>query len=336
MKMRYCIFFLIILFTGCSQTDRQAEVKRWMEPNGKIKVLSTTAMIDNLVRMVGGEAVDAHTLIIGELNPHSYQLVKGDDEKFNVADIIFYNGLNLEHGPSLKRTLEEKSNAYPLGDLIYKKHPEQILFTKNEIDPHIWMDVGLFAETIPFIVKTLSEKDPKNALAYQERGSLAINELHETNQKIKEILLEVPDKKRYLVTSHDAFNYFAKAYLAKEEEKTGDSWRVRVQAPEGLSPDSQLSSLDIKAVIAHLYKFNIDVLFPETNVSQDSIRKIVDAGKEKGLDLKIARCPLFADAMGPSGSEGDTYEKMMFHNAKTIARYLLGHGFSNQEACKVR
>lgn len=335
--MKNALFFILLTLTfSCSQGERQTEVKRWMEPNGKVKILSTTAMIDDLVRGVGGDNVDAHTLIIGELNPHSYQLVKGDDEKLMNADIIFFNGLNLEHGPSLKKTLYSKNNAFGLGDLIQNEHPGKIISVNKEVDPHIWMDVSLFSEAIKHIVRILSEKDPKNASIYQQKGFSLEKELKDNHDLIAKLLKEVPDNKRYLVTSHDAFNYFAKAYLAEDREKNDDTWRTRVQAPEGLAPDSQLSALDIKAVINHMHKFQIDVLFPETNVSQDSIRKIVDASKEKGLSLKIATCPLYADAMGPKGSEGESYEKMMLHNAKTISRYLLGKGFSGKEECNIR
>jgi len=324
--MKYLLFLLLLV--SCQQ-DRQADVKRWMESSGKVKVLSTTAMIDSLVREVGGDNVDAHTLIIGELNPHTYQLVKGDDEKFMVADIIFFNGLNLEHGPSLKKTLSEKKNAHGLGNLIYQEHPELILKIDQELDPHIWMDVSLFAETIPHIVRALSEKDPEHKADYEKRGRGLSEKLGKIHEKIKAVLQEVPLEKRYLVTSHDAFSYFARAYLAPDQME----WQERVQAPEGLAPDSQLSLLDIKSVIDHLKRFNIEVIFPETNVSQDSIRKIVDAGKDNGMTIKIAGCPLFADAMGPPGSDGDTYEKMMLHNARTIADYLQG---KEEKECKVR
>jgi manganese/zinc/iron transport system substrate-binding protein len=133
------------------------------------------------------------------------------------------------------------------------------------------------------------------------------------------MLQGVPSNKRYLVTSHDAFNYFARAYLKDPEEK---EWHDRFQAPEGLAPESQLSVADIIAIIHHMKKYQIKVLFPESNVSRDSIRKIVDAGNENGMELKIATTPLYGDAMGKKGDDGDTYIKMILHNGKTISLYL--------------
>lgn len=325
---------ILSLFSGCGPSERQGEVRNWMAENGKVKALSTTAMVNDLVKGVGGNLVDAHVLIIGELNPHSYQLVKGDDEKFNRAEVVFFNGLNLEHGPSLKKTLYENKNAYGLGDLIERDHPEKILKVKGETDPHIWMDVSLFAQAVPYIVEAFKAKDPKNGPLYEERGRLLKEELLKTHEDVKKTLSKIPPEKRYLVTSHDAFNYFARAYLAAESERESNLWQSRFQAPEGLAPDSQLSAVDIKAIIDHMQKYQIHVLFPESNVSQDSIRKIVDAGSERGMKLHIARCPLFADAMGPPGSLGDTYVKMVLHNANTIAKHLLdGEAAAKQKEC---
>jgi manganese/zinc/iron transport system substrate-binding protein len=310
------------LFSCQGSQERALEVKEWMNPNGKIKVLSTIAMINDIVKRIGGEYVDAHTLIIGELNPHSYQLVKGDDEKFRFADLIFFNGLNLEHGPSLKKILYEKSNAIGLGDLISKEYPELILQLNGQTDPHIWMDVALWEKIIPHIVKALQNKDPIHTNDYTQNAKLLSEELQSVHKEIEGIMHAVPAGRRYLVTSHDAFNYFARAYLAEKIEMQNNTWSKRFQAPEGLAPDSQLSSIDIYNIIEHLAKYNIEVIFPESNVSQDSIKKIVDASSAKGINVRIASCHLFADAMGRKGEKGDTYTKMIRHNAELIAYYL--------------
>ena len=100
--------------------------------------------------------------------------------------------------------------------------------------------------------------------------------------RIKSRMQAIPSEKRFLVTSHDAFNYFTRAYLASEDELETDSWQKRFAAPEGLAPESQLSPSDIQHIIGHLHKYNINVLFPESNVSKDSIRKILQARKCKG------------------------------------------------------
>lgn len=315
---------ILLLFGSCSneQSTRQTEWRLWIQNNGKIKVLSTTAMIDDLVKSIGGDQVDTLTLIYGQLDPHSYQLVKGDDEKLSFAQIIFANGVGLEHGPSLHSYLAKNPKTISLGDKIEKSDPNSIIFVRGQRDPHIWTDISLWARTIPFIVEALSAKDPAHAKEFQERGDKLNQELLKAHAEVREIVQAIPEKRRYLVTSHDAFNYFTRAYMSQDSEIADHSWGKRFEAPEGLAPESQLSTTDIRHIIQHLQRYDIRWIFPESNVSRDSINKIVQAGKEKGLEIEIICCPLYADAMGPEGSEGDTYLKMMIYNAKMISRYL--------------
>lgn len=319
-KQLKCFLFIVLIFCVACGTERVQ--KTWMHPNGKIKVLSTIAMIDDLVRQIGGDYVDPTTLIKGELDPHSYQLVKGDDEKLAFADIIFFNGLGLEHGPSLQHYLDKSKKAVGVGNKIHGNNPELILYYNDQIDPHIWMDISLWAKTIPYIVESLSLKDPQHASLYQENAEKLLKEMQEAHKAIRIEMLEIPQQQRYLVTSHDAFNYFTRAYLAEESEIGENTWQKRFAAPEGLAPESQLSTAEIQYIIDYMHQHHIHMLFPESNVSKDSIRKIVDAGKEKGLNLKLAADFLYADAMGKPGSDGDTYLKMIKHNADTIAKYL--------------
>lgn len=323
--IRYAVLLMsLMLLLGCSSDSQrsQTELSRWMQAKGKVRVLSTTAMINDVVQQIGGEWVAPLTLIRGELDPHSYQLVKGDDEKLQTADLIFSNGLGLEHGPSLSRFLLDSSKAIPLGDRIAHASPGVIIVHEGQVDPHIWTDISLWSRTIPFVVDALSQQDPKHAQVYQSNGEQLQKEMAKAHQEIRQQLQRIPNDRRYLITSHDAFNYFTRAYLAADNEKDYPSWSLRFAAPEGLAPDSQLSSTDIQKILDHLHLVNVHVIFPESNVSRDSIRKIVQAGKENGLDLVIAETPLYGDAMGKPGSDGDTYVKMIQHNANTLEKYL--------------
>ena len=328
--MKIFLFLLALVCVACghdSPSSSYHQLHTWMENNGKIKVLCTTAMIADIVKQVGGEHIDVLTLIDGELNPHSYQLVKGDDEKLSFAQIIFANGLGLEHGPSLQYYLEQSSKAIALGNEIAKNDPGRILNIHGQLDPHIWMDVSLWNECVGIVVATLEKKDPAHAAVYEENGKKLQNDLQHLHKQIITLLHEVPSPQRYLVTSHDAFNYFAKAYLTDNDK---ESWEERFHAPEGLAPESQLSTSDIQRTIDFLYKHQVRVVFPESNVSKDSIRKIVNAGNEKGMDLIIAEDPLYGDAMGSSQSNADTYTKMLLHDAKTIVYYLKNQPLKRQ------
>jgi len=279
-------------------------------------------MINEIVRQVGGEHVDALVLIHGELDPHSYQMVKGDDEKFLFADLVFYNGLGLEHSPNMRHFLETAPKAIGLGERLRQQYPDCILYYEGQLDPHIWMDVSLWAKTITFVVEGLSAHDPVHAKNYANNGEILYQQFMNQHTRIKSMIGNVPENKRYLVTSHDAFYYFTLAYLAPEDEKLHDAWRKRFAAPEGLSPESQLSAMDIQLLVDHLVEYRIEVVFPETNVSHDSLRKIVHAANEKGLKVGIANAALYADALGKPGSEGETYLKMILYNAHTIQRFL--------------
>lgn len=325
MRLIVGLCLALILFAACTSTESRKRVQQWeqwKQPNGKLKVLSTTAMIDDIVRQVGGEHIDALVLISGELDPHSYQMVKGDDEKFQFADVIFFNGLGLEHTPSMHQYLEKNPKAVGLGNLLKQHHPSLILYYDGQLDPHVWMDISLWAKTIEYVVSNLSQRDEKNAQEYARNGHVLYEQFMQQHREILAMMSHVPESKRYLVTSHDAFHYFTQAYLATEEEKQNDGWRKRFAAPEGLSPESQLSAVDIQHIIEHLAAHQIEVVFTESNVSHDSLRKIVHAGKEKGLNLNIAHAALYADALGKPGSEGDTYLKMIHYNAHTIQRIL--------------
>lgn len=327
---RFCLSLammglFLLLFVGCFsglQTAKNAKMAIWMSTNGKVKVLCTTAMISDLVQEVGKEAIDCLTLIEGESDPHTYQLVKGDDEKFSRAEVIFYNGLGLEHGPSLAAALKVNPHAYALGDFVRSKHPSLIIKINESTDPHLWMDVSLWKETVVSIADVLSQVRPEYAQQFIENRDKVIAQLEKIHLEISQLIQSLPDSSRYLVTSHEAFNYFARAYLCPEAERKTDQWKVRVMAPEGLAPDSQLSTADIQRLVEHIITYRVSVVFAESNVSRDSLKKITDSCRKKGFRVHICERPLYADAMGPQGSPGGNYMGMMKHNAQVIYEEL--------------
>ena len=137
----------------------------------------------------------------------------------------------------------------------------------------------------------------------------------EKDRQLFEEIQGISPEKRYLVTSHDAFYYFAKRYLAQPGEK---EWKKRFMSPEGLAPDGQMSILDIQAVTDFLCAHQIDVVFPESNINQDALKKIVSICRKKGLHVRIAEDPLYGDAMGKQR----TYLDMMEHNVHTLSNSL--------------
>lgn len=324
MRWRFTSIFLVIialftvLFSYSCHRESAETLRLWMQDNGKLKVLCTTAMITDLVKHVGGDAIDCYTLIQDESDPHSYQLVKGDDEKFQRADLVFYNGLGLEHSPGLLQQLHQSTKAYSLGDFLYKNDPGSILKCHETLDPHIWMDLSLFAKNTSFIAQVLGLKLPEKKNYFSQNGLAYERKLLELHQEIVELFQQIPQEKRYLVTTHDAFCYFTRAYLATGDEKKSSSFFERCQAPEGLAPESQLSTHDISRLLQHIIRYRIHSMFAESNISQDSLKKLLDACQRKGISMRIAQATLYGDAMGAPGSSADTYEKMMWHNAQVI------------------
>jgi len=313
----FCLLLLLLcIYLGCS-TD--GDSTPYMSANGKIKVISTTAMIDDLVGMVGGEEIDHISLIQGNIDPHSYELVKGDGEKLMRADLLFFNGLGLELGASLKNQLEKHPRAIALGDLIYEKNPSSFIFVNGQIDPHIWMDIALFSEMIAPIVQALEERDPSHAELFRERGDKLKEKMLSKDRELFAQMQKVPPEKRFLVTSHDAFHYFVKKYLAKPGEV---EWEERLIAPEGLAPDGQMSTIDIKKVVDFLHKKKILVIFSEVNISQNALKKIVAICRERGLNVTIADLPLFGDTMGAKGKGARSHLDMVEHNIRTLIKNL--------------
>lgn len=312
-KILLLAFVTFFISYGC-QSSKGKELSSWMEENGKLKILSTTKQIGDLVAFIGKDRIEGIILIEGDLNPHTYELVKGDGEKVKRADLIFYNGLGLEHGASLSSLLKQSPKALAIGESIGSRYPDRVLLKDGVIDPHIWMDISLWKEGIDPIAERLSAADPVNGPYYLQRAKILKEELDLVHQEIADSLKKIPKEKRYLVTSHDAFGYFTRSYLA---ERGDSSWQERFAAPEGLAPDGQLNPIDLQEIIDHLKKHEIRVIFPESNVSRDSIHKILTAAKGMGFEVMICDEALYGDSTGDLN-----YLDSMRQNARVILENL--------------
>jgi len=311
-----CLLTLLCFFLiGCSSGKKEG-----IAFEGRLKVLSTTAMIGDVVQKIGGDRIHSSILILGEIDPHSYELVKGDDEKISEASLLFFNGLNLEHGASLRYKIISHPGSVALGDYIFKNYPDQILFEQGQPDPHIWMDISLWACTIEPILQALIAKDPEGKSYYEERALEVSKEMEHVHEKIRTGLQDVPEQRRYLVTSHDAFTYFTRAYLATDEERSLGTWTRRFAAPEGFAPDGQLGAVDLQKIVDYIIQHNVEVVFPESNVSPDSLRRIVFACKEKGLSIRCSMYSLYGDSMGAPKSAAGQYLGMIEYDARVLIK----------------
>ncbi len=296
-------------FTSCAVKkggeNGEDELSRWMKSFGQVKVCATTPLIADTVRQIGGDHISVISLMGPDIDPHSYEIVKGDHDKISHADLVFANGLSLEHSRSMQRVLGEHKNVVFVSERIPNN---EIIIVDGSPDPHIWMDVELWSLTTFPIQAALSKIDPKNAELYRERAEAVRVKYKLINEEIKARMQSIPAARRRLVTSHDAFNYFAKQYLAKEGE-----WKSRVIAIQGLAPEEQISSSEIKRVVDYVINYNVKVIFAEKNLSRDSLLKVVDACRRSGQYVALAKEELFGDTMGKG-----SYIEMMEHNAKVI------------------
>ncbi len=310
-------FLLVLLFlVGCG-TQIRNDFSGWVQDDGKVRVLATTAFVADLVRRVGGDRVKVISMVGENQDPHSYEVVKGDGEKFNYADVVFANGLFLEHSGSMQYQLKHHKNVVFLGDELLKKYPDRIIYVDGQLDPHIWMNISLWSECIDFVLKKLIEIDPENSKIYKERGDLTKAEFISEDAQISKRMQSIPAEKRYLVTSHDAFNYFVKRYFATSTEIEDDSWRVRVNALQGLAPDEQISVMQIKEIVDHVCKYHIQVIFPENNLSSDSLEKVKEACAHRGVEIHLAKSTLYGDTLGGKG-----YLEMLEYNAGVLESNL--------------
>ena len=276
-----------------------------------VTAAATTGMIADLVRQVGGERVKVTQLMGPGVDPHLYKPTAADAAKLGRADVIFYNGLKLEG--RMASLLAKLSRVGKPVHAITESIPEHLLLQpakfEGHFDPHVWFDVSLWAQTVPTIVKGLSEADPAGRETYEKNGAALMERLNKLHEWCKETAAELPGEKRILVTSHDAYNYFGRAYGFK------------VVGLQGISTVSEAALADMASLVDFLKQHGVKAIFVETSVNPAAIRRVSeDAGVLIGGEI-------FSDALGAPGEikEGfdvGTYEGMVRYNMTTIVHSL--------------
>ncbi|WP_126427703.1 metal ABC transporter solute-binding protein, Zn/Mn family [Brevibacillus marinus] len=279
------------------------EAKQW-------KVTVTTGMVGDLVRHVGGEHVQVTQLMGPGVDPHLFKASQGDIGRIEKADIIFYSGLHLEgkmteifDKMSQKKPVIPVTAAIPEADLL--ADPQ----TPNQYDPHVWFDVSLWAKTIDVVRDELSKLDPARQAEYQANAEAYRQQLLELHQYAKQQIAQIPQAQRVLVTAHDAFAYFGRAY------------ELEVMGLQGISTASEYGLKDVQQLVDTLVSRGIKAVFVESSVPKASIEAVVEGAKAKGHAVVIGG-ELFSDAMGEPGTAAGTYIGMVKHNVDTIVQSL--------------
>ena len=276
----------------------------------KIIVTTTTNVITDLVENIGGDHVFVTGLMGPGVDPHLYRPSAGDVKKLQNADIIFYNGLDLEGkmGDIFVKIGKEGTSVLAVSENIPS---ESLLTLENDgnFDPHIWWDVKLWSEAAKVVASGLKEYDPKNSEKYDKNLSQYLNQLEILNSNNLNKINSIPQEQRVLVTAHDAFQYFGHTYGFEE---------LSIQ---GWSTDSEAGIKEIQNLADEISKRKIKALFVETSISPATIEALEAAVQDRGHDVVIGG-ELFSDAIGEKGTFEGTYVGAFTHNIDTIIEAL--------------
>jgi manganese/zinc/iron transport system substrate-binding protein len=299
MALGALLVFLLSLF-GCSPGNGN---------DNRVKVVCTTGMVADVVRIIGGESVKVEQLMGEDVDPHLYKVTSADVAKMNNADIIFYSGLHLEG--KMTDALERLAKRKPVFAVTDGLDRKSLLTDEhNHPDPHVWFDVSLWSEVAELIGQKLAEHDPANSATYKKRTAEYRAELAKLHEEAKkEIAAIQPKAKRVLVTSHDAFRYFGRAY------------DIEVKGIQGISTDQEASLRDINQLVDFIVERKVSAVFVETSVNQRNMQSLRDGCKKRGHEVAQGG-ELFSDAMGKEGTSEGTYIGMIRHNVKTIVAAL--------------
>lgn len=298
---------LIFLLVACGGGAAAGEAD-----DGRLNVVTTTGQIADTAAIVGGDHVRVTGLMGPGTDPHLYTAGARDVEKLRAADIVFYNGLFLE--AQMEEILEQMAERQTVVAVSSGIDESELLPSANyadEFDPHIWFDVTLWMQTVEQVRDALKAADPAHAADYDVNAAAYLAELEALHAYVMEQAATVPEEQRVLVTAHDAFNYFGRAY------------GFEVLGLQGISTASEASTGDVQNLAAFIAERRIPAVFVESSVPVRNIEAVQAAVRNRGFDVTIGG-RLFSDAMGDTGTPEGTYAGMVRYNIDTIVAALKG------------
>jgi len=302
---------VVLMISGMSLFLYQRQQKaRVVTTSDRLRVVSTNSIIDDMVKNVGGKHVQHYSIVKRGTDPHEYEPRPTDISATAEADVIFYNGLNLETGgngwfkkliTASKKDFDQDAFAVSKGIKI-----RYLTTNKNEPDPHAWLDLANGIQYVKNINQTLQAKDPKHAKDYQRNTDRYIAKLTKLHQTAQTKFQQIPADQRLLVTSEGAFKYFAAAYHLP----TAYIWEVNTE--------SQGTPAQMRRAIKAIEATKVHHLFVESSVSPKSMNKL---SQETGIPIAST---IFTDSLAVEGQPGDTYYSMMKWNLDKIYQGLVG------------
>jgi manganese/zinc/iron transport system substrate-binding protein len=304
--MRPLLLACLLLFSACQpQTAERGD--------RPLRIVATTSIVGDLARQLAGGAAEVESLMGPGVDPHLYQASQGDVRTLGEADLILYNGLDLEG--RLEEVFEQMNELGRATVAVADVLPSDSLVSSanyaSQADPHVWMSVPLWRLAASRTAEALIDADPDNAPTYSANRDAYLARLDALDTELRNMLAAVPPERRVLVTAHDAFAYFGRTY------------GFRVEGLQGISTATEAGTADVQRLAAFIAERELPAIFVESSVSPRSIEAVQEAVRARGHDVQIG-ASLFSDALGDGGTPEGTYEGMMRHNFAAIAGALGG------------
>ena len=300
----FLLVIAVLLLSGCGGAAEAGST------DGRFQVVTTIGQIADAARIIGGDHVRVTSLMGAGTDPHLYVASISDVDKLRGADVVFYNGLYLE--AQLEDVLEQLGERQTVVAVSAGIDPAGLMPSADyadEFDPHIWFDVALWSQAVAQVRDTLSQIDPAHAADYEANAAAYLAELAALDAYVAEQAARVPAEQRVLITAHDAFNYFGRAY------------DFEVLGLQGISTASEAGTGDVQQLSDFIAARRIPAIFIESSVPVRNVEAVQAAVRNRGFDVGIGG-QLFSDAMGDTGTPEGTYVGMVRYNIDTIVGAL--------------
>ena len=286
-----------------------------------LRAVATIGMIGQVAERLGGECVAVTTLMGPGVDPHLYRASARDVATFQKAEVILYAGYSLEG--QLGEVLAHLSETRPTVSVSEAGIDEdQLIHVQGgaySVDPHLWMDVSLWSRILPAIVTTLSDARPECAADIADNADSYADEMAALDEWIKASIATIPEAQRILVTAHDAFNYYGRAY------------GIEVAGIQGVSTETETGVADIRAMTDVVVERGVPAIFIESTINPRTVQAVIDAAARRGQEVSIGG-QLYSDAMGEAGTADGTYLGMLYANTRHIVEALDGEVLPLPEA----
>jgi manganese/zinc/iron transport system substrate-binding protein len=303
MKRKYVFLPILMILISCGQKKEN--------PEQKLKVVTTTTLLTDLVYQIAKDSVILQGLMGVGVDPHLYKASEGDVSKLFSADLVFYGGLHLEGKlvDVFEKMNHQGKTTYAVSDALEKQTLIGSEYFASNYDPHIWFDVSNWKKIARFTAEKLTEADAKNAAFYSQNLTNYLTALDSLETDIRQKIETLAPEKRILVTAHDAFNYFGKAY------------DFQVVGLQGLSTATEASVQDVQQLTDFIMEHQIKAIFVESSVPRRTIEALQESVSARGHHVRIGGS-LYSDALGSPDTPEGTYTGMFLYNVNTIVNAL--------------